>query len=279
MSLELSNGTIRKGRVGLSIRRVTQLCHWDSYRPRRSAGYGSCAGRTWGRFREHVVASGAGTGGSGNQTLRVSTDRQLEGFGLDVQRDAVERWAIANGHEVVAVIAEEDSYGTREAADRPGLSEALNALEDGMAEGINVARLDRLARTLIVQEGLSKVWSLSGGVFSTDSGEVMEDDPDDPLRTALRQMIGVFGQLERSMIASRFGPVEGRSTLRVDTPTEHRPFGFRAEGRALVPVEDEQMIIARMRELNLPIPSRYWPTVLMALCSGLEGPPPGAWSQ
>jgi hypothetical protein len=73
----LSNGIIGKGRVGLSIRRVTQLCHWDSYRPRTSAGYGSCAGRTWGRFREHVVASGAGTGGSANQTCgSLSCSRQ-----------------------------------------------------------------------------------------------------------------------------------------------------------------------------------------------------------
>lgn len=44
--------------------------------------------------------------------------------------------------------------GTRVAADRPGLSETRSLVEDGEAQGVVVARIDRLARTLVVQEGI-----------------------------------------------------------------------------------------------------------------------------
>lgn len=40
-------------------------------------------------------------------------------------------------------------------------------------------------------------------MFTLDAGEVQQDDPDDPMRTALRQMMGVFAQLERGMVTDR----------------------------------------------------------------------------
>ena len=56
--------------------------------------------------------------------------------------------------------------------------------------GVVVYNLDRLARKLTVQEGvLATVWDRGGSVFSLgDGGEVQQDDPDDPMRTAMRQM-------------------------------------------------------------------------------------------
>jgi hypothetical protein len=56
-----------------------------------------------------------------------------------------------------------------------------------------LAKLDCLARSLTVQEAvLAKVWAAGGLVFAVDHGEVQPDDPDDPARTAFRQMMGVF---------------------------------------------------------------------------------------
>jgi len=127
-----------------------------------------------------------------------------KGFGLEVQEESIREWAEKNGLELVAVLRDAGVWGTREAADRPGLSEAVSLVEIGEAKGIVVARLDRLARTLVVQDGiLGKVWSMWARVDSTDAGEVVQDDPDDPMRTALRQIIGVFAQMERGMIAAR----------------------------------------------------------------------------
>jgi DNA invertase Pin-like site-specific DNA recombinase len=140
--------------------------------------------------------------------LRVSTDRQAEAvLGLEVQEEAIRVNTARHDHELVAVTRDEGVSGTKPAAERPGLTEALNLIKEGGAEGLEVARLDRLARTLIVQEAvLGNVWMHEGRVFSADHGEVLEDDPDNPMRTAMRQMMGVFAQLERGMITRDHRP-------------------------------------------------------------------------
>lgn len=91
-----------------------------------------------------------------------------------------------------------------DALDREGLSCAIDAVERGEADGIVLARLDRLARALTIQEAiLAHVWRSGGRVFCGDGGEVLPDDADDPMRTAMREMAGVFAQLDRAMITKR----------------------------------------------------------------------------
>jgi DNA invertase Pin-like site-specific DNA recombinase len=78
-------------------------------------------------------------------------------------------------------------------------------LREQRAQGLIVARLDRMARAVTIQEALlAIVWQLNGPVFAVDmGGEVPPDDPDDPMRTAMRQMAGVFAELDRRMIVKR----------------------------------------------------------------------------
>jgi DNA invertase Pin-like site-specific DNA recombinase len=134
----------------------------------------------------------------------VSTETQLDGLGLDVQRKGIRAWVRANNHRVALWAADEGVSGSNGLDTRRGLLDALNAIEDRTAGGLVVYKLDRLARSLTVQEGtLAKVWGLGGHVFAVDLGEVARDDPDDPMRTAMRQMVGVFSQLERGMITAR----------------------------------------------------------------------------
>lgn len=137
--------------------------------------------------------------------VRVSTDRQAEkGTSLAEQERALRSWARAHGYRLVAVHRDEGVSGTCDAVDRRGLSAALEALRAGEAEALVVVTLDRLARSLTVQEAaLGHAWKAGGRVFTLDAGEVQQDDPDDPMRTALRQMMGVFAQLERGMVTAR----------------------------------------------------------------------------
>lgn len=78
--------------------------------------------------------------------LRVSTDGQVDGFGLAEQERAIRRWARANGHHVVEVLTDAGTSGNLDAVDRPGLAGALEALYRDEVDGLIVARLDRLAR-------------------------------------------------------------------------------------------------------------------------------------
>jgi DNA invertase Pin-like site-specific DNA recombinase len=185
--------------------------------------------------------------------LRVSTARQAEeGLGLDVQDEAIRRWARDNCHRIVLVARDEGVSGSNDIEARLGLHDALAAVKHGTAQGLVVYRLDRLARKLTVQEAtLAKVWEMGAPVFSLDIGEVPRDDPGDPMKTALRQMIGVFAQLERGMISARLRSgrllkAERGGYAGFGAP----PYGTRAVGGELVSDPTEQVAVNRARALR-----------------------------
>src|SRR5690242_2386020 len=116
--------------------------------------------------------------------LRVSTDRQAEeGLGLEVQQDAIERWASERAHRIVGWYRDEGVSGSNGLDSRVGLADALDALRERRAQALVVYRLDRLARDLVLQEQLLADTRTSGAdLFSTSDAEsaFLRDDPDDP---------------------------------------------------------------------------------------------------
>ena len=182
--------------------------------------------------------------------LRVSTAGQVEdGHGLEIQERAIRQWATDHGHRILAVFADEGISGSIET--RAGLEEALSAVRFNGAEGIVISSLDRLARSLTVQEAaLQQVWTAGGRVFSIDTGEVVTDDPDDPVRTFVRQVLGAVSQLEAGMISRRLR--RGRQHKASSGGYAHGapPYGFRAEGGALVPDIREREVAAIIKELR-----------------------------
>ena len=158
--------------------------------------------------------------------VRVSTEVQAseDSYGIDAQREDARRYADQAGLAIVAERVDTIS-GTNGLEDREALPEAVEAIEAGQADGLLVARLDRLARKLTTQEALlAAVWSRGGVVHAADDGLVPKDDPDDPMRTAMRQMAGVFAELDRRMIAKRL-----RDGRRVKAATGGYIGGFRPE--------------------------------------------------
>jgi DNA invertase Pin-like site-specific DNA recombinase len=79
--------------------------------------------------------------------LRVSTEGQAEaGVSLDAQRAKVTAYAALYDLDLVAVI--EDAGASAKTLSRPGLAEALRKLDAGEADGLLVAKLDRLTRSV-----------------------------------------------------------------------------------------------------------------------------------
>lgn len=79
--------------------------------------------------------------------LRVSTESQADGgVSLDAQRAKLTAYCAALDLELVAV--EVDAGVSAKTLRRPGLQRALDALEAGRAEGLLVAKLDRLTRSV-----------------------------------------------------------------------------------------------------------------------------------
>lgn len=186
--------------------------------------------------------------------LRVSTDRQAEeGLGLDVQRGAINTWAKSHKHKVVGWFADAGVSGSNGLDSREALPLALGQLKAGEADALVVYRLDRLARDLIVQETLlAEVKRLAGTVFSTAASEsaYLIDDPDDPSRRLIRQVLGAVAEYERSMIALRLRAGRRAKSSKGGYAYGSPPFGYRAEGGALVPEEREQAVLARAVQLR-----------------------------
>jgi DNA invertase Pin-like site-specific DNA recombinase len=188
---------------------------------------------------------------------RVSTAGQaVDGYGLDAQEKDCRKWAKASTAaglpvRIVHMVTDGDSKngksGTTLLDERPGLMEAVEWIAEGRADGILAPNLDRLARELTVQEAvLSYVWALAGRVFTADHGEHLEDDASDPMRTAMRQMRGVFHQLDRGLIVKRL--TEGRQAKgeRGGYAYGAPRYGQRSEDKTLTPDEQEEQTIREM---------------------------------
>lgn len=180
----------------------------------------------------------------------MSSVGQVEdGHGLEIQEEAIRTWCREHRHRLLAIHRDEGVSGTIERRD--GLEDALAAVRYNGADGVLVASLDRLARSLTVQEAaLQQVWSAGGRVFAVDTGEVLQDDPDDPVRTFVRQVLGAVSQLEAGMIARRLR--RGRLHKAEAGGYAHGapPYGWRAEEGELVLDDDEQAMRNRMEALR-----------------------------
>lgn len=181
--------------------------------------------------------------------LRVSTKRQAaDGFGLDVQDAAVKMWARKHRVKIVDVVREEGRSGAD--IDRPGLAEALAHVEAHRAKALVVARLDRLARDLYVQEWIRAQLVNSGAELR--SADPVEDrnlieEPDSPTGTLVRQLLGAIAQHHRELI--RLQMQAGKAVKREagGYVGGQPPYGYRAVDRELVPDLDEQYHVQRMK--------------------------------
>lgn len=184
--------------------------------------------------------------------LRVSTQGQVtDGLGLPVQEKMIRAWAKAAGHKLVRIESDNGKSGALPETERPGLISALKAVASGEADGIVVSSIDRLARMLTVQEAiLAKVWHLGGRAFTADGGEITADDPDDPMRTAMRQMAGVFAQLDRAMLVKRLRNGRAEKAAQGGYAYGGPPYGWSAVDGSLVPESAEQEVLTVMRELR-----------------------------
>lgn len=198
---------------------------------------------------------------------RVSSTAQdgPDSYGLDVQLADCKRYAERMGLTVVAVLTDVVS-GTNGIADRTALPEAVGLLDAGVADGVLAANASRIARTLTTAEGIyAAVWARDCAVHLADTGLVQKDDPNDPMRTALRQVAGVFAELDRGMVAKRLA--DGRRAKRA---AGGYGGGFRAE----VAADVDALALALRRD------GKSWRGVAAALDeSGHRPPSGGAWAQ
>jgi DNA invertase Pin-like site-specific DNA recombinase len=184
---------------------------------------------------------------------RVSTAGQVDRYGLPAQETDLRAYTRSSGHKLIRFETDGAKPGSLPPDERPGLLAALKAIERGEADGLLIpGDLDRLARELIVQEAiLSRVWKSAGVVHATTRGEILADDPDDPMRTAIRQFMGVVAQLDRALVAKRMRNGRKAKAAAGGYAGYGSPaFGQRSVDGELVTEEAEAAVITRMHELR-----------------------------
>ena len=89
------------------------------------------------------------------------------------QRERIASACERDGLELVDVLEELDVSGGAPLARRPGLRRAVELIENGEADVVVVAYLDRLVRSLTVQaEVVGRVEAAGGGILAVDVGQV-----------------------------------------------------------------------------------------------------------
>lgn len=177
--------------------------------------------------------------------LRVSTEQQAdEGVSLAAQRAKAEQFAELYDHEVVCVIEDEGASGR--SLNRPGLQKALGMLEAGEAEGLLIAKLDRLTRSVgdmaaLVQNFFSSRYSLLSVADQIDSSSASG-------RLVLNVLTSVAAWeaescAERTSAALRYKQSQGEYIGGI-------PLGYERDGLVLKPVEAEQEIVSRILSMR-----------------------------
>lgn len=181
-----------------------------------------------------------------NAYLRTSTESQEEG--LETQRAEIRAWVKSQGHTVAGWYVDEGISGSNGLDSRIGLADALASRLP-----IVVYKLDRLARDLVIQETILGQAKREGTrIFSTLATEdaYLEDDPKDPTRKLIRQVLGAVADYERAMIRLRMAAGANRKKANGGYAGGGIPFGFRTEGHDLVSDASERKALKVMRELR-----------------------------
>lgn len=132
--------------------------------------------------------------------LRVSTDEQVTGYGLDVQRERCRAQAVAKGWQIVNEYTDEGISGTKDETQRPGLASLLQSAKDGEIDAVIVLALDRLARkTLIVLKLVEKLSDYKVTIVSCKESL----DTSTPQGQFVLTMFAAVAQLERDTIVQR----------------------------------------------------------------------------
>jgi DNA invertase Pin-like site-specific DNA recombinase len=131
--------------------------------------------------------------------VRVSTEEQRDSrAGLDAQRSAIAAECKRRGWEVVETI-EDAGFSARDLR-RPGIQIALGQLKSGRADGLIVAKLDRLSRsmldfTALMAQAQKNQWALVALDCAVDTTT--------PAGEAMANVLATFAQFERRLIGQR----------------------------------------------------------------------------
>lgn len=170
--------------------------------------------------------------------IRVSRKGGREGSGFmspDEQRDAIQRYADANGVTIADEFDETDSVSGR-TVEREGLQAALDRALDGTTDGIIVAKVDRFARSVV--GGLTAVGKLdaAGRDFVAVKDGLAPGSAATPTGKLMRTILFAFAEWQLESLTEGWEATRQRHIG--NGVAAHAPYGYRKDADRKL-VEDE----------------------------------------
>jgi len=182
--------------------------------------------------------------------VRVSTEEQAsEGVSLGAQSERIRAYCQLNGLELVRIITEEGVSAGKPLADRPGGRELLRLIPLYGVRHIVALKLDRLFRNAVDCLSMVQDWDKEGiALHLIDQGGQAVNTKSALGRFFLTIMAAV-AEMERNLIRERTRSAlqYKRSNGKVYGP---QPFGYRREGKDLLPDPEELRALELMQELR-----------------------------
>lgn len=173
--------------------------------------------------------------------VRVSTEEQIDGFGLAAQEEAIRNYCSAAGYELVSIERDEGLSGTLPPAKRPGLAAVLELVGQGAVDGVVVRAADRIARKTSLFLTLTEHLDSAGVNFYSATQPEMSSK-------VARAIFGILGELERDGINSRTASGRQQKAAQGGYAGGRVPFGYRLVGSrrdARWVVDDAEAAIVR----------------------------------
>lgn len=154
-------------------------------------------------------------------------ERPDTSLSLDAQEAQIRGYAERHGLALVAVVRDHDELGADPG--RPGLAELTALVEAGRIDRILVAKWDRLARDVWLQESLVRGFARRGVTVQSIT------EASDKIA---RVLYGAFAEVWRDQHSERIAAVRRAQAQRGQHIGSHAPYGFRRAGTRLATLPD-----------------------------------------
>lgn len=140
-----------------------------------------------------------------SSATNVGTDKDSD----KRQREAIQTFARHAGFVIVEEFYDKAVSGADPIEGRPGFKDLLERISNNGVRTVIVEDASRFARTLMVQEaGIAILVSLGVRVLTSRGDDLT--DSDDEMRIAMRQIAGVFSQLEKTRLVKKLKAARDR---------------------------------------------------------------------
>ena len=181
--------------------------------------------------------------------LRISTDEQKKGFGMDSQLSMCSEYCQRKGYDIVGIERDEGISGTKTVVQRHGLRRAITLAELG-ADVIVAYHQDRFSRSTGVFDDLRENARSNGYRLETSDGRELTAEEDELNGDAM----AFVATVERKLICKRLKNGRKERSKRDGRGSGPLPYGYEVKDNTItvVPSEAETIkLILKSRDAGI----------------------------